>query len=38
VKPDELFYDWKDVIMKINAPKLIRRGYFKVKELETYSE
>lgn len=38
VKPDELFYDWKDVIMKINAPKLIRTGYFKVKELETYSE
>lgn len=38
VKPDELFYDWKDIIMKINSPKLIRRGYFKVKELETYSE
>lgn len=38
VKPNELFYDWKDVIMKINTPKLIRRGYLKVKELETYSE
>jgi len=22
VKPDELFYDWKDIIMKINTPKL----------------
>lgn len=31
VKPYELFYDWKDVTMKISTPKLIRRGYFKVK-------
>lgn len=38
VKPDELFYSWKDIVMKICPPQLIRRGYFKVKELETYSE
>lgn len=38
IKPDELLYQWKDVVMKISTPKLIRRGYFKVKELETYSE
>lgn len=38
VKTDELLYSWKDIVMKIKSPILIRRGYFKVRELETYTE
>jgi len=38
VKTDEMFYSWIDIMMKINPPTLIRRGYFKVNELEVYTE
>lgn len=38
VKTDEMFYNWVDVMMKISPPKLIRRGYFKIDELEVYTE
>lgn len=37
-KTDELLYSWKDIVVKIKSPILIRRGYFKVRELETYTE
>lgn len=35
-KEDKLFYKWSDILMKINPPKLVRRGYFKVEELDLY--
>jgi len=38
VKTDEMFYSWIYIMMKINPPTLIRRGYFKVNELEEYTE
>lgn len=35
---DEMFYVWKDIMMKIKPPKLVRRGFFRVEELEIYTE
>lgn len=37
-KVDEIFYPWKDVMMKIKIPKLVRRGFFKVEELDIYTK
>lgn len=37
-KVDEIFYPWKDIMMKIKPPKLVRRGFFRVEELDIYTE
>lgn len=37
-KEDKMFYKWSDILMKINPPKLVRRGYFQVDELTEYTD
>lgn len=36
-KEDKMFYKWNDILMKIKPPVLVRRGYFKVEELNEYA-
>lgn len=36
-KEDTMFYKWSDILMKIKPPVLVRRGYFKVEELDEYT-
>lgn len=37
IKEDTMFYKWSDILMKIKPPVLVRRGYFKVEELEEFT-
>lgn len=37
VREDKMFYKWTDILMKIKPPQLVRRGYFKVEELDEYT-
>lgn len=37
VREDKMFFKWTDILMKIKPPQLVRRGYFKVEELNEYT-
>jgi len=37
IKEDTMFYKWSDILMKIKPPVFVRRGYFKVVELDEYT-
>lgn len=37
-KEDRMFDKWTDIMMKINPPIFIRRGYFQIPELDIYTE
>jgi len=37
IKEDTMFYKWNDILMKIKPPVFVRRGYFKVVELDEYT-